>query len=404
MPGNPILLCAPTGELRSRLEKVLQSAGYQVTFAESPPEAVAILRDRPIDLVVAEGLAVSGAIPSLRNASPRGNTPILIVAPAGDVEARIAFIEAGADGVIASGFAARELESQVEALLIRAGRLRPGAEQGMALASLVTFFSPKGGVGTTTLAVNSALLLAGGGGGAEAPAARVLLIDLDLQFGQVATHLNLLPRFDIVGLANDEQALADPALAGSYLAEHSTGVKVLAAPSSPDGDFRVDAEQLERILALFRPAFDFIVVDCGSRLDPRLLWTLEQADVHVFVIFPEIAALRATSLLLTFLNETATLRARTHFVVNHIFPKELLKTRDVENLLRERPAAEVPYTEVDMMRAVNEGIPLVLSRPTSPAAVALRRLAETLIGIEPAGETRPSQAAPGRRRLFLGRR
>jgi pilus assembly protein CpaE len=404
MPLNPILLCAPPGELRSRLEKVLQAVGYQIRTADNPPEAVAILRDQRVDLIVAEGLAVSGAIPSLRHASPGSRTPLLVVAPAGDVEARIAFIEAGADGVVASGFAARELESQVEALLIRAGRLRPGADHGMRLASLVTFFSPKGGVGTTTLAVNSALLLAGSGAGAEAPAARVLLIDLDLQFGQVATHLNLTPRFDIVGLASDEQALADPALAASYVVEHSSGLKILAAPSSPDGDFRVDGEQLERILAIFRPAYDFIVVDCGSRLDPRMLWMLEQADIHVFVIFPEIAALRATSLLLTFLNETATLRARTHFVVNHIFPKELLKTRDIENLLRERPAAEIPYTEVEMIRAVNEGVPVVVGRPTSAATTALRALAQTLIGIEPADETRARQLAHQRRGLFFGRR
>jgi pilus assembly protein CpaE len=401
MPLNPILVCAPVGDLRSRLEKVLQSAGYQVATADNPPQAVAMVGDQRVDLVVAEGLAVSGAIPSLRHASSVGDTPVLVVAPAGDVEARIAFIEAGADGVIASGFTPRELESQVEALLIRAGRLRPGSEHGLALASLAVFFSPKGGVGTTTLAVNSALLLAGSSG--ETPASRVLLVDLDLQFGQVATHLNLSPRFDVVGLANDEPALADPALAGSYLAEHPSGLKVLAAPSAPDGDFRVDVEQLERVLAIFRPAYDYIVIDGGSRLDPRVLWTLEQADTHVFVIFPEIAALRATSLLLAFLNETATLRARTHFVVNHIFPKELLKTRDIQNLLREQPATEIPYTEVEMIRAVNEGVPIVLSRPASPASVALRRLAQTMIGIEPAPEPRSRRSGEQRRGLLFGR-
>ena len=138
---------------------------------------------------------------------------------------------------------------------------------------------------------------------------------------------------------------------------------MLAAPTHPDADFRVSVDQLERALAILRPRFDEVIVDCGSRLDPRSLWMLEQASTHVFVIFPEIAALRATSVLLGFLAETATLRAKTHFVVNHIFPKELLKTRDVENLLRSSPAAEIPYTEVDMIRAVNEGVPVVTSRP-----------------------------------------
>ena len=142
-----------------------------------------------------------------------------------------------------------------------------------------------------------------------------------------------------------------------------------------------------------------MIVDCGSRLDPRTLWMLEQADTHVFVIFPEIAALRATSLLLGFLAETATLRARTHFVVNHIFPKELLKTRDVENLLRAKPIAEIPYTEVEMIRAVNEGVPVVTSHAGSPVALALQKVAQAVIGIQ----TEAPEAAPQRRGLF-GRR
>ena len=309
-----------------------------------------------------------------------------MVAPAGDVEARIAFLEAGADDVLPAGWGHRELEARIEALLIRSGRVQP-ADRSTAPGQVVTFFSPKGGVGTTTLAVNTALLLAGGDhAGSGFPGQKVLLLDLDLQFGQVATHLNLNPRFDIAGLSSDEPALNDPDVAASYLTSHSTGISVLAAPSIPDAEARVGIEELERILGLLRPRFDQVVIDAGSRLDPRTLWTLEQADTHIFVIFPEIAALRATSLMLGYLAETATLRARTHFVVNHIFPKELLKTRDIENLLRARPAAEIPYTEVEMIRAVNEGVPLVTSRPSSPAAVALRQVAQTVMGID----TRPS--------------
>jgi Flp pilus assembly CpaE family ATPase len=158
-------------------------------------------------------------------------------------------------------------------------------------------------------------------------------------------------------------------------------------------------------MVAFQPRFDVIVVDCGSRLDPRTLWMLEQADTHVFVIFPEIAALRATSLLLGFLAETATLRARTHFVVNHIFPKELLKTRDIENLLHARPAAEIPYTEVDMIRAVNEGVPVVLGHPASAASTAMHGLMQALLGIEPAAAARHGKQRDTERGGFrFGRR
>jgi len=228
----------------------------------------------------------------------------------------------------------------------------------------------------------------------------VLLIDLDLQFGQVATHLNLTPRYDVAVLATDDLALADPDVARTYLATHSSGLAILAAPARPEADFRVTLDHLQRIVELFRPSFDHILVDLGSRLDPRSLWVLEQAGAHVFVLFPEIAALRAMSLLLAFLADSTPLRAQTHLVINHVFPKELLKSRDVENLLRAKPAAEVPYTEVEMIRSVNEGVPLVMARPASPAAAAMRRVAQAVIGIQqPAATAR----RPERRGLF-GRR
>jgi pilus assembly protein CpaE len=218
----------------------------------------------------------------------------------------------------------------------------------------------------------------------------------------VATHLNLQPRFDISGLIGDEPALGDQEVAMSYLTQHSSGVQVLAAPSHPDADFRITVDHLERALAILRPRFDTVIVDCGSRLDPRSLWMLEQASTHVFVVFPEIAALRAMSLLLGFLAETATLRAKTHYVVNHIFPKELLKTRDIENLLRSKPAAEIPYTEVEMIRAANEGVPVVTSRPGSPVAMALQTVAQAIMGAQTEAASPP--AAPPRRRSIFARR
>ena len=407
--ANTILVCARAKELRTELEAALADAGHKVASVTTPADAVATMRKDPIDLIVAEGLAASGAIASLRTAAEGRITPILVVAPAHDVEARIAFLEAGADDVISGGFEATELTGRVTALLIRTGRIAADLGAHPGIGEIVAFFSPKGGVGTTTLAVNTAVLLAGGAGSKARssaqptngvlPPSRVLLIDLDLQFGQVATHLNLMPRYDLAGLASDDPSSADPELARTYLTTHSSGLNVLAAPARPEADFRVTLEHLQRIIEIMQPSFDHILVDLGSRLDPRSLWLLEQANAHVFVLFPEIAALRAMSLLMAFLAETTPLRARTLMVINHIFPKELLKSRDVENLLRAKPAAEVPYTEVEMIRSVNEGVPLVMSRPSAPAALAMRRLAQAVIGIE-----QPEVATKQERRRIFRRR
>src|SRR5688500_8121349 len=125
MPSNPILICARGQELRTELEAALADAGYSTTTVTTPADAVGAMRGRQVDLIVAEGLAASGAIASLRTAGEGWITPILVVAPAHDVEARIAFPEAGADDVIAGAFARNELEGRVMALLIRAGKIKP---------------------------------------------------------------------------------------------------------------------------------------------------------------------------------------------------------------------------------------------------------------------------------------
>src|SRR5918996_6210181 len=164
MPPNPILIVARDESLRSHLNEVLGGDGFPCTSVASPADGVASLRGGSFDLIVAEGLAASGAISTLRSAAGGAVTPILGIAPAHDVEARIAFLEAGADDVLDGTFGDGELEGRVTALLIRGGKLRPEAAPGSRHSALIAFFSPKGGVGSTTLAVNTAVLLAGGGG------------------------------------------------------------------------------------------------------------------------------------------------------------------------------------------------------------------------------------------------
>jgi pilus assembly protein CpaE len=378
------------------LRAALTSSDQEVREAATAAEAVVALGQGGIDLIIAEGLATSGAVGSLLAARTDDSVPILMVAPSDDVEARIAFLEAGADEVIEAGFARRELEARVNALLIRAGTVAPGPTTAGA-GQLIAFFSPKGGVGTTALAVNTAALLAAGGTGTEVTGTRVALVDLDLQFGQVATHLNLSPKMDISRAAVDDIALTDPEALASYLTPHSSGLQVLASPTSPDSAARISVEEVERLVSTLRTTFDFVVVDCGTRLDPRTMWVLEQAQENVFVIFPELGALRAMSDLMQFLGEAAVLQGRTHFVVNHISARELLKTRDVEHLLRSRPTAEIPFADVDMIKSVNEGSPIVLSRPSSPVGLAIQRLAAALVGAELRPTPRPSKE---RRALF----
>ena len=159
----------------------------------------------------------------------------MCVSASEDVEERIAFLEAGADDVMARPFDAREIEARVEALLLRFQRSRDLApvvsSDGLTLARArrtVAVYSPKGGVGTTTVATNVAVAAA-----ADRPD-KVVLVDFALQFGGVATLLNLDPKQTIADVVRDETALHEPELLRTYAMRHDSGLHVLAAPAAPE--------------------------------------------------------------------------------------------------------------------------------------------------------------------------
>src|SRR3989304_2804365 len=114
---------------------------------------------------------------------------------------------------------------------------------------LIAVFSPKGGVGTTTIAVNLAVALA-----TRAPD-RVAIIDLDLQFGQVSTHLNIPPRLTIADMARDDVSLRAPGVFQPYLARHSSGLAVRSAPPTPDGASLITESMVQRLLETAGRAF-----------------------------------------------------------------------------------------------------------------------------------------------------
>jgi pilus assembly protein CpaE len=306
--------------------------------------------------------------------------PVLCIGQTDEVEERIRFLEAGADDVMARPFDARELEARVEALLVRFQRSRDRSPvaatdgSGPAPTRMIVCFSPKGGVGTTTVAVNVAVTAA-----AHHPD-RALLIDLDLQWGQVATHLNLRPRQTIADLTRDDQAQREPELLRTYATRHESGLWVLAAPGTPELSDLVRPGHVEQILKTALEGFDTVVIDAGSVLDECSLATFDQADSLVLTVCPEVSALKAVVVLLDYLNETGSASMKASFVLNQMFAKELLKLAQVEGSLGVKLTAELPYDPFIYLKAANEGIPVVLGAPRSAAAERLARLAATLLG------------------------
>ncbi|MGH2464683.1 MAG: AAA family ATPase, partial [Candidatus Limnocylindrales bacterium] len=333
--------------------------------------------------------------------------PVLCISQSDDVEERIRFLEAGADDVIAKPFDGRELEARVEALGVRfttSRVLAPLAATETTVnrpRTLVAVYSPKGGAGTTTVATNVATVMA------ERRPGRVAIIDLDLQFGQVATHLNVRPRQTLADLARDDQSRRDADLVRTYAAQTTFGLAVFAAPSSPELAESVTVEHVEELLTSVCAAYDFVVVDAGSYLDERSLTVLDRAEGVILPIYPEIAALKAAHVLIEYLTETSAIVAKTSFILNNLFVRELLKLRDVENGLGARIALDLPYDPFLYQKAVNEGVPIV--RGAAKTAIAERfaqiaalafgsQGAPVLVNVAPPVEEKKPSGLFGRRR------
>lgn len=407
MPASTILVIDADPAAADTISTILSGVGYTVTTEKDPKAALARVADHQLVIVgVAEGDTSGPEICREIRAMPSlVAIPVLCVSQTDDVEERIRFLEAGADDVMARPFDARELEARVEALLLRFQRSKDlsgvVSTDGVTVARArrtVAVHSPKGGVGTTTVAVNIAMAAA------QRKPDRVVIVDLHLQFGGVATHLNLEPRQTLADVVRDEAAQREPELLRTYASRHDSGLHLLAGPTGAELAELITAEHVDRILTTLLESYDQVVIDAGSWLDERTFRAFEHAESVVFVVNPEIAALKSLTAMLESLNESGAVAAKSTFVLNNTFGREILKLRDVENALATKVTTELPYDPFLYLKAVNEGVPIVLGAPRSVPAERLSRLSTSAFGADGiAVPTHGEERKPGGRFSFRRR-
>jgi pilus assembly protein CpaE len=383
-----ILLLSAIPATAEPLAVALRAAGHDVTTLADADEA--IRRAGEFTLVTIDVVdpprTGKDVCAEIRRTPALAAIPVLCVSQTDDVEERVRFLEAGADDVIARPFDPRELEARVDGLLIRFKRSRDLAPQTGGEAPVagrrrvIACFSPKGGVGTTTIAVNVAMALA------DVSPNQVAILDLDADFGQVATHLNVKPRLTAADLAEDEIGLGEPDMFRSYAETVDPGLHVIAAPATPETGRLITAARVEQILATGLLAYGTLVVDAGSTLDERSLAILDRAEAVVVPITPEIGALKALHGFLEYLTEEGAVPAKSTFVLNHIFARDMLSMKQIENAIAAKVDIELPYDAGLYLKAVNEGVPVLLGAPASAPARALARLAALASGINGAAE------------------
>ena len=383
MPASTILLVASDAEKGDAIKTILSGAGYVVTvFADAEQALPRVAEHQLVILDIDGGTPSAMEICSQIRATPTMSAiPVMCVSATEDVEERIAFLEAGADDVMARPFDAREMEARVEALLIRFQRSRDMgpviSPDGLTLARArrtVAVYSPKGGVGTTTVATNVAIAAV-----ANRPD-KVVLVDFSFQFGGVATLLDIDPKQTIADVVREESALVEPELLRTFAVRHDSGLHVLTAPAAPESAQAITKAHVSQILSTLLDGYDMVVIDAGSTLDERVLTIFEAAEAVLLTVTPEIGALKSMHGLLEYLAEAGTIGLKSSFVLNNLFAREILKVRDVETFLGAKMAVELPYDAFLYLKAVNEGVPIVLGAPRSAPAERLTKLSGVAFG------------------------
>ena len=247
----------------------------------------------------------------------------------------------------------------------------PAASEGERNGLVLTVFSPKGGVGKTTMAVNLGLALAGKGN-------QVCVVDLDLSFGDVAITLQLVPEHTITDAADAEEHL-DYSLLQTLLTRFDASLSILAAPTQPEGRDRISPNLVRRVIELLRRHFDYVIIDTPPGFDDQVLGAFDETDECVVVATLDVPTIKNTKVALETLDLLHLVRGNRHLVLNRADEEVGLSRENVEGILNMTVTVSLPSATA-VANATNHGHPIVLSKPDHPVSKGICTLAQQLVG------------------------
>ncbi|WP_258359145.1 AAA family ATPase [Moorella sulfitireducens] len=344
-----------------------------------------------INLPGMDGIAASEAI---SNRVPE--TAIVIISIQKESEYLRKAMAAGARDYLVKPFTSSELAETIR----RVGRTRQQhllqlqsqapreKPQSQPLANRVLIlFSSKGGVGKTTLACNLAVSLA------RETRQNVALVDLNLQSGNVALMLNILPQGTLAELVQEEDR-GEISLVNNYLYPHLSGLKVLPAPLKPEQAELVAVKDVEAILKLLKENYAYTIIDTAAAFNDFTLSAFEMADDIMLVLTPDLPALKCAMTDLEVL-ERMHQAHKVKMVVNKAHRGNDISMTEIKESIGITPLAVLPQAEKIVLASVNRGRPFVL---THPGSVIARKIVELVQSFIPAAK---DQGNRGRQKRFL---
>jgi pilus assembly protein CpaE len=253
---------------------------------------------------------------------------------------------------------------------------------------LLLIYSPKGGTGCSTVAVNLGIALG------QVTSRKVALVDANLQFGDLEVLLNLQGGRSITNATARLEEL-DSDMMAAILSPHPSGLQVLAAPPTPETSETITPEDIKAILELLRKDFDYVLMDTASHLDDIILAAMDLADRILIVMTPEIPSIKSTKQFFEIAEALQFPTDQIDLVLNKVLPRDGIRPEQLESSIKHEIRAQLIFDPRSIRRSTNQGLPLIVSEPSNPLAESLVQLAELeAAALEPPPAPEAKVAAP----------
>jgi pilus assembly protein CpaE len=256
----------------------------------------------------------------------------------------------------------------------------PTPKPDQQLKNTFTVFSPKGGAGTTTVAVNFAISLH------KALKEEVLLVDGKHLFGHVALYLNLRTGNSIADLIA-HAGMLDQRLINQVVVKHTSGIKVLPSPNQITQAQGIRPENLFKIVQALQKVYPYIVIDGGNHLDENTVTYLDSSDKVLLVLNPDLASMRDVRLYMEISNSLSYPKDKTLLLVNLAGRKADVKQQEIEKILKMIVFGTIPADDDLALASLNEGVPILLKKPRHRISRAYTKITKDLVKIIQAAGT-----------------
>jgi pilus assembly protein CpaE len=384
-----VALATPSAAFEQRLRAMFASLNGDLRrwhdgISTAPPEqAVEEIAGQGIQVVaLGPGLAIDSALAIARafDASHPEINVLLITPPTPDVLEHA--MRAGVRDVISPDADDAALEQAFQRALANAHRRWEnivGPDEGAGpKGRLIACLSPKGGSGKTTVASNLAVGLA------QVVPGEVAVVDLDLQFGDVASALQLVPEHTIGDAARASAGRLDATTLKVFLTKHPSGVYALCSPDSPAEGEELESNRIAEIVRILAGEFTYVILDTSAGIDEHTLAGIEQATDLLLICTMDVPSVRSLRKLVQALDQLGMGTQRRHFVLNRADSRVGLDVRDVEANVGLPLSVKLPSSRL-LPLSLNQGSPILESEPRSAVARQFRALVEPFVKVPPQG-------------------